>query len=349
MRNSLIYGLFILLMGCVKSSPVPTAPISPTPVITIPNAPTDLKGVLSSPNQMDLTWSDASNNEDGFKIERKSGAEAFTLLTSVGQNIASYSDKGLNAGINYTYRVYSYNTKGNSTNSNEIAVKTEDAEVGLLRVGLVAYYPFTGNAGDSSGNGNHGTVNGASLNSDRNGKSNSAYSFNKSLSNYITLPLLNGLNGASKASFSFWVKTNKSNNSGTIFGHWSNNNGGVGVNCGLNIETIAKNQIGIFNYSGTGGIFTNTLDSAKWQHVVALIDFTQSTNISKVKVIINNISQNLTFQEFNNLIGSATSTFIGRRNTDFDTYGNYFDGIIDDVRIHNRILTEQEITYLFKN
>ena len=337
------------MIGCVKSSPVPTAPITPTPVITIPNAPTDLKGVLSAPTQIDLTWTDASNNEDGFKIERKTGTEAFTFLTSVGQNIITYSDKGLNAGTNYTYRVYSYNTKGNSSNSNENVIKTEDAEVASLKVGLVAYYPFTGNAGDSSGNGKHGSVIGATLNSDRNGKSNAAYSFNKSLSNYITLPLLSGLNGASKASFSFWIKTNISNSSGTIFGHWGNNNGGVGNNCGLSIETVAKNQIGIFNYSGTGGIFTNTLEAAKWQHLVVLVDFTQSTNITKVKVIINNILQNLTFQEFNNLIGSATSTFIGRRNTDFDTYGNYFDGLIDDIRIHNRILTEQEITYLFKN
>ena len=44
--------------------------------------------------------------------------------------------------------------------------------------GLVAYYPFNGNANDASGNGNHGTVNGASLTPDRFGNANSAYSFN---------------------------------------------------------------------------------------------------------------------------------------------------------------------------
>ncbi len=47
-----------------------------------------------------------------------------------------------------------------------------------LQQGLLAYYPFSGNANDSSGNGKHGTVNGASLTSDRCGKANSAYSFN---------------------------------------------------------------------------------------------------------------------------------------------------------------------------
>ena len=44
--------------------------------------------------------------------------------------------------------------------------------------GLVAYYPFNGNANDESGNGNNGTVNGSTLTADRYGKADSAYSFN---------------------------------------------------------------------------------------------------------------------------------------------------------------------------
>ena len=46
--------------------------------------------------------------------------------------------------------------------------------------GLIGWYPFTGNANDSSGNGNHATVNGAVLSSDRFGNANAAYSFNGS-------------------------------------------------------------------------------------------------------------------------------------------------------------------------
>ena len=44
--------------------------------------------------------------------------------------------------------------------------------------GLVAWWPFTGNANDLSGNGNNGTVNNATLTTDRYGNSNCAYSFN---------------------------------------------------------------------------------------------------------------------------------------------------------------------------
>ncbi|MBF0232848.1 MAG: hypothetical protein HQK65_07400 [Desulfamplus sp.] len=50
-------------------------------------------------------------------------------------------------------------------------------QAGVPRDGLVAEYLFGGNANDSSGNGNHGAVNGATLTTDRFGNSNSAYNF----------------------------------------------------------------------------------------------------------------------------------------------------------------------------
>ncbi|MFM8432121.1 MAG: hypothetical protein ACKOA1_04920, partial [Bacteroidota bacterium] len=53
--------------------------------------------------------------------------------------------------------------------------------------GLVGWWPFNGNANDESGNGNNGTVNGATLSSDRFGNSNSCYSFNRSTDNYIDI------------------------------------------------------------------------------------------------------------------------------------------------------------------
>jgi len=47
-----------------------------------------------------------------------------------------------------------------------------------LSTGLVAYYPFNGNANDVSGHGNNGAVNGATLSTDRFGSANSAYALN---------------------------------------------------------------------------------------------------------------------------------------------------------------------------
>ncbi len=57
-----------------------------------------------------------------------------------------------------------------------------------LDSGLVAYYPFNGNAKDESGNGNNGSVFGATLTMDRFGNDRSAYEFNGT-DNYISYPI----------------------------------------------------------------------------------------------------------------------------------------------------------------
>lgn len=56
-----------------------------------------------------------------------------------------------------------------------------------LQDGLVAYYPFNGNANDESGSGNHGTVHGPILNTDRFGAAGNAYDFD-GLDDYIEIP-----------------------------------------------------------------------------------------------------------------------------------------------------------------
>jgi hypothetical protein len=72
--------------------------------------------------------------------------------------------------------------------------------------GLVGYWPFNGNANDESGNGNNGTVNGATLTTDRNGLLNSSYQF--SGNQKITVPHSNSLAflGPAKMSVSYWFK-----------------------------------------------------------------------------------------------------------------------------------------------
>ncbi len=84
---------------------------------TIPTAPSALAATPASQTQINLTWADNSNNENGFSIERcaNAGCTAFTLLTNVAANVTTYSDTGLTAATSYSYRVRAYNTAGNST------------------------------------------------------------------------------------------------------------------------------------------------------------------------------------------------------------------------------------------
>ena len=92
---------------------------------SVPAAPTNLTATAVSFSEIDLTWQDNSNNETGFGIERKTGSGgSYTLITTVGANIISYADIGLLSGTTYYYRVYAYNTSGNSSYSNEINATT---------------------------------------------------------------------------------------------------------------------------------------------------------------------------------------------------------------------------------
>ena len=68
--------------------------------------------------------------------------------------------------------------------------------------GLVGWWPFNGNANDESGNGNHGTVNGATLTAGRNGNANSAYDFDGNEKTSLKLNcnyIFNSLNDAKES------------------------------------------------------------------------------------------------------------------------------------------------------
>ncbi|MEI6748543.1 MAG: DNRLRE domain-containing protein [Bacteroidota bacterium] len=90
----------------------------------VPDAPTNLAANTIASNQIDLTWTDNANNEDGYKIERKTGSGTYTEIASVGANVNSYSNTGLNESTLYTYRVFAFNTFGNSAYSNESSATT---------------------------------------------------------------------------------------------------------------------------------------------------------------------------------------------------------------------------------
>lgn len=71
--------------------------------------------------QFTLNWTDNSNNESGFRIERAPGLSAttgFTEIGTVGANIQTYVDTNLPNSTAYSYRVRAYNAAGNSGYSN---------------------------------------------------------------------------------------------------------------------------------------------------------------------------------------------------------------------------------------
>ena len=72
------------------------------------------------------SWTDNSTNETGFKIERKTGSGTYAVVGTTATDVTTFNDNGLTASTTYTYRVYSYNSGGNSpTYSNEINLLTD--------------------------------------------------------------------------------------------------------------------------------------------------------------------------------------------------------------------------------
>jgi C1A family cysteine protease len=98
---------------------------------TQPAAPTNLGAASSSSSQINLIWTDNAGNEDGFKVERCTGAgcTGFSQVATLGANVTTYADKGLAGSATYTYRVRAYNSGGNSGYSNTAAAATPAAPV----------------------------------------------------------------------------------------------------------------------------------------------------------------------------------------------------------------------------
>lgn len=90
-----------------------------------PNAASSLTATAISPTQINLSWQDNSTNEDGFKIERKTGVgDAYIQIITCPVSSTYYSDTGLSASVTYYYRIRAYNANGNSAYSNEASVIT---------------------------------------------------------------------------------------------------------------------------------------------------------------------------------------------------------------------------------
>jgi uncharacterized protein (TIGR02145 family) len=91
----------------------------------VPIAPSSLTGTVASTTQINLSWTDNSTNEIGFKIERKTGTENYAVVGTTTADITTFNNSGLSPNTTYKYRVYSNNAVGNSlTYSNELTLTT---------------------------------------------------------------------------------------------------------------------------------------------------------------------------------------------------------------------------------
>jgi hypothetical protein len=89
-----------------------------------PAAPATLQATAVSGARVNLSWSDRSNNELGFAIERSTDGATYYLADTVGAGYQNYSDLRVQPGNTYFYRVYSFNAGGGSEYANTVSVTT---------------------------------------------------------------------------------------------------------------------------------------------------------------------------------------------------------------------------------
>lgn len=209
-----------------------------------------------------------------------------------------------------------------------------------LKKGLVAYYPFNGNANDESGNNNHGKINGASFVSDKFGNPGKALNFD-GFDNSVEIPSSPSINITGSLSISCWICPHTSG----IWESWvaKTNANGSKSQWRFGFGDPASGSFGLTIWNlGWGDYWLNKkkilLNS--WSHVLLIADQNKHT----VTYYLNGEFAG-TVESIKNFSGSDGSLFIGHQKDDF----LYFDGLIDEVRIYNRVLKRSEVRALYKN
>lgn len=215
-------------------------------------------------------------------------------------------------------------------------IQVSGVSSGSLTNGLVAYYPFNGNANDESGNGNHGTVEGASLGQDRRSINQGAYYFGGN--NKITIPHAASL-GPNQCTVSLWVKANtwvSSDNLVDLIGkdvearQWVLQIHGQGGDFADGAVRPA-----VFTESGLGyGDSGVVLPRSTWLHLVQVWDRTNIRAFFNGDKIVEASASG-------NLASGFGPVRIG------GNAGSSLNGWIDDVRIYNRALSAGEISQLY--
>ena len=225
----------------------------------------------------------------------------------------------------------------------EIAALYHEGGWDSLNQGLVAYYPFSGNANDSSGNGNNGTINGATLSTDRFGAANRSYHFDGS-SNYISIADNASLHATNAVTISAWINldSNVVRDSKTVISKGAT----PGVNADWTMIIDNTNPVGSMRirphmWLANGWRYFNgstDLQPLKWYHVVMTYDG------ATMKSYVNGVSDGSMIVAGTIKI-SLEPVLIGLYN--MATAPAWFPGQIDDIRIYTRALSVAEIGLLY--
>lgn len=209
-----------------------------------------------------------------------------------------------------------------------------------LDSGLVAYYPFNGNANDESENNNHGTINGAMLVPDKFGNENSAFQFD-GVDDLIYIGYSPNFDFSQEKQISYglWLYIDQLDSEiQTPLGKDS-----YCSQFAFAIDISPQSRVRAWIHGGPCWILLESptlLSTNKWYQIYV------TANDNHLKLYINDqaLESNISNVTWDPYIGH---TFIGAWGGFPPTQIEYFEGIIDEVRIYNRKLSDEEISELY--
>ncbi len=311
-------------------------PAPPSLTLTVAAAPNNI-------SQINLSWTNVIN-EDGYKIERKKGlGGTYEEIATTSTNVTSYNDGQLGTGTQYYYRVRAHNEHGDSGFSTDANATT--AEVADRRAHWKLDDANGLSAADSSGNANTGNLQlgptwvpgkiGTGLNFDGGPTGGD--------------DLVNAGNGTSVNNLGVmtvaaWIKVDTVGEAGNP-GRIVHKATGTAPLNGWQFVTQGTNQIGFaVDYTTTDLVRTsaaNAISPGVWHHVV--VTWNGTATATNVLMYVDGVA-----------VGSYATTTNASGDRVSDASANIYlgnevngartlDGVLDDVRVYNRVLSPTEI------
>jgi uncharacterized protein (TIGR02145 family) len=205
----------------------------------------------------------------------------------------------------------------------------------LLDEGLIAYYPFNGNAKDESGNGNDGTIYNAIPVPDRFGNENGAYYFD---SEKYMISDFEGVTGDQDRSISVWAKIDVDSAGGFISIY-----GGPG---GKSYNTILGRQNAGVDISNQTFHYTrNSGNDEEWHHLVYVYSTTFGSSLNGFRVYEDGVLLTEKYVSYNDNVYNLNTTAANPYRIMADDHGSGLH--LDDYRFYDRVLTESEISQIY--
>ena len=290
-----------------------------------PSTPTGLSASAQTPTSITLSWNGSNDNVGVAGYGRyRSGS----LVSN--ESGTSYTFSELNCGSSYSFAVDAYDAAGNRSPQATVSAATSPCAT-PAGVRLVASYSFDAGAGstlvDASGNGNTGTISGASWTST--GKTGGALSFDGS-NDLVTIADSAALDATRALTLEAWVKPTasgprwrtvlfKEHGKGMAYSLYTSERTSRPVGQ-VNVDNVERNALGA------------PLPLNAWTHLASTYDG------GTLRLYVNG-----TLTSTLSINGSLPASTGALRMGGNSIWPEWFAGQLDDVRVYNRALTSAEL------